>query len=171
MLINDIRTAIGRALGAIAPDETINVGNAKPEKPTVVPNRTALRRGINHKSIAPREFRPTTVAHVLAEGRVRRRRTGQPNHFRLWMADLRAQQALKSIKLTKLAQSAAAQTRPKANLAKSLTILSEYYPNVFLLAAASLESLLAVPGIGKAKLGVVEEYLRSNNVHPRWSVA
>jgi hypothetical protein len=96
----------------------------------------------------------------------RYRRTGTTPHFRMWMADLALKSSLQKTRLNKIVASEQG-AGPKTGAVYAL--LAPVYKNVYALTQANREDLLAVKGIGPAKLALVEADLKSHNVAVRWA--
>lgn len=94
--------------------------------------------------------------------------TGTTSHFRQWMLDLQAHSALQRLKLDALADAAA--TPGTVAQAFALLYLGKY-KSVAAVQRATIEQLLAVPGIGLKRLEAVEKYLTDRNVPLAWTAA
>lgn len=130
------------------------------------PQKRRMRRAAK-KPIRPSDLRPRTLEHILAQGRARKPRTGQPAHFKEWMRVVNVTKYLKEFKLFKLA--AMLSKKGEAGLAKRFMLLSVHYKSVWDLSQASRSQLLAHKGFGQAGLDAVYEYLTAKNVDLMWS--
>lgn len=91
--------------------------------------------------------------------------TGQPQHFLNWLAETKVRKHLQSLKISTLASKI-----QDAAIAKSFTLLAPHFANVWDLAAARREDLLALPGVGRVTLQRVHKYLSSFNVQMEWAL-
>lgn len=98
-----------------------------------------------------------------------RTRTGTTPHFSMWMADLKLKSTLQRTKLAALAEST---QDPKAAAAYAIVASAKGrpYKSVWDLAGASRTDLLALSGVGPAKLTAIHADLTAHNVKVRWSV-
>lgn len=96
------------------------------------------------------------------------RRTGTTPHFARWKAEGRIKSLLQRTKTVAVAES----LPDKANgVASGFALLAVGgYRNLWQVSQADLADLLAVKGIGPARLKFVESYLSSKGVQLNWTV-
>jgi hypothetical protein len=85
-------------------------------------------------------------------------------HFAMWMADLKIKSALQRMKIAKLAK-----TGTDSKLSGSYTLVSGRYKSLWDLIHATRSDLLALPGVGPARLKALHADLIAHNVQPNWS--
>ena len=159
MKLQDLRDMIAGALG-VKPDEAKIAADAakRAAKGTIQPNRREMRLakigvGGGRSYLEARRARP----------HARIGRTSEPLTSNHWVqAEKRRTQmrsALQGIKTASLEEQC-----------PELRSLSPSYPNVWVLSQASFKDLMAIKGVGPAKLRKVKRYLASQNVWTAWKV-
>lgn len=100
-------------------------------------------------------------------------RTGTPAHFAAWKAEGQMKSALQRLRLDRLADALAEKDgRTNSETAQAFAILYTAGNGAFKTAwdvkTATLGALLAVPGIGPARVDRIEDYLRIQGVELDW---
>lgn len=98
-----------------------------------------------------------------------RSRTGTPQHFRFWMADLSLRSALQKTKTAALAQALGDADQVGIAMAYAILATDRRYRNVWQVSQASRQDLLAVKGIGPKRLETLHADLLARRVNPKWS--
>jgi hypothetical protein len=97
-------------------------------------------------------------------------RTGTTPHFKMWMADLKIKSALQRMKLVQLAEATATEPKAAAGYAIVATDGTKRYKSVWDLINADRDDLLAISGIGPARLTAMHTDLVKHDVQPKWAV-
>jgi hypothetical protein len=98
------------------------------------------------------------------------RRTGTTPHFAMWQADLEIKSVLQRTKLADLADSDSTPSPAAHGYAILASEPSKRFRNVWDLITADRANLLAVKGIGEARLLAIQLDLIEHKAQPRWAV-